>query len=70
MQNVIMKRGLRAHEKERYMRVDMLNSDRYRDITPLNSCAVTLSSCATYTNLMISVGRIRIMYNTQPHRCI
>ncbi len=28
MQNVIMKRGLRAHEKERYMRVDMLNSDR------------------------------------------
>ena len=27
MQNVIMKRGLRAHEKERYMRGDMLNSD-------------------------------------------
>ncbi len=29
MQNVIMKRGLGAHEKERYMRVDMLNSDRF-----------------------------------------
>ncbi len=27
MQNIIMKRDLRAHEKERYMRVAMLNSD-------------------------------------------
>ncbi len=27
MQNVIIKSSLRAHKKERYMRVDMLNSD-------------------------------------------
>ncbi len=28
MQNVIIEKGLRAHEKERYIRVNMLNSDR------------------------------------------
>ncbi len=33
MQNVIMKKGLRAHEKERYMRVDLLNSDNNSEKT-------------------------------------